>query len=190
MKQWLFSRGVKWTFILLTLTIAGTLLTQYAIRYGDEELDRYHGIDRGAKEKLFKSVRKILRDSDRLELYSLDPDPLQRRGETSSTFHHFPILGSTVVTDAKKQKTIVSDVEYGIKKSDGSMAMCFNPRHGIRATSKETTADLVICFECSTVRLSCGNQSNEAALSTSSYAKPLLDTILMDANVSLTPKSK
>jgi hypothetical protein len=32
-------------------------------------------------------------------------------------------------------------------------AACFNPRHGVRAKSKEGMVDLVICFECSSVEL-------------------------------------
>jgi hypothetical protein len=190
MKHWLFSRGVKWAFILVILVVAGTMLTQYAIRYGEEEVDRQLGRDSGSDEKLFRSVRKILRESEQLELYSLDPDPLKRSEETSSTFHHFQILGSTVVTDVKKRQKIVSDVEYGIKKHDGQSAMCFNPRHGIRATSNGTTTDLVICFECRWVRVSCCDQPNEARLGTSLHAEAVLDQILIDANIPLAPKPK
>ena len=42
----------------------------------------------------------------------------------------------------------MSLVYQGVRSSNGTVAACFNPRHGIHATRQGRTVDLLICFEC------------------------------------------
>jgi hypothetical protein len=35
----------------------------------------------------------------------------------------------------------------------GTVAFCFQPRHGVRLTKDDRTVDLLICFECFRVRV-------------------------------------
>jgi hypothetical protein len=44
------------------------------------------------------------------------------------------------------------------------MARCFWPRHAYRVRYKGTTADLLICFECSRIQLEFGDKEQLARL--------------------------
>ena len=46
------------------------------------------------------------------------------------------------------KKAILAALRKGVADSDGMVAACFNPRHGIEATYEGKTVELVICFEC------------------------------------------
>jgi hypothetical protein len=52
------------------------------------------------------------------------------------------------LSDAAKCRELSRLVLKGIRDSDLSAAMCFDPRHGLRVRTDAHTLDLVICFEC------------------------------------------
>lgn len=97
-----------------------------------------------------------LQDATSLELYSLDPTPLElsslRRAPgdagAQSIFHNWIVLGSTDVSAAAMRKPLLDSLDAGIADSDGSIAACFEPRHGLRAHYDGKTYDVVICFHC------------------------------------------
>jgi len=71
-------------------------------------------------------------------------------------------------------------------KSDGNGAKCFDPRHGIRATAKGKTVDLVICFECNWVYVYYDNDENRQHVAvTTREPQAVLDKTLKDAGVPL-----
>lgn len=79
---------------------------------------------------------------------------LPRKGEVTQNpprapiFHDYEVLGSVAVSgpDWKRMaQSLVSD----IRASDGSYAMCFDPRHGLKYDFDGHHYELVICFECS-----------------------------------------
>ena len=105
---------------------------------------------RKAAEHALDSVKPILEEPDRLELLSIDwgssriLDP-SRPG----TFHGWRVLKTSVVSDPNTRKQLVAAFETGVEGANVlDEAMCFNPRHGIRAVRDGRTADFVICFEC------------------------------------------
>jgi hypothetical protein len=85
-------------------------------------------------------------------LYTLDP----RGGfgddvNTKRVFHGFKILRKAQVTTEEDKAAILKAFALGVRESDGSLATCFNPRHGLRLVVGSSTNDFTICFECLSV---------------------------------------
>ena len=91
----------------------------------------------------------ILEQADKFELLGLDPRPLQ----AGDGFHGYAIVERTEIKDQATRKKLISALMASMQASHGDVAICFNPRHGISATSKGRQADLVICFECLQAKL-------------------------------------
>jgi hypothetical protein len=68
------------------------------------------------------------------------------------------------------------------------MALCFRPRHGVRAKSGGRAVELVICFECSWVKVYVdGKEVRDEA--TNVAPQKYLDELLTTAKVPLAPKA-
>lgn len=130
---------------------------------------------------LAPSTVRDLQDATRFELLSIEPDPLKK---PKDAFHGWPVLGRTVVADAAVRTRIVTAVQKGIADSDGSVARCFNPRHGIRVQTSERTVDLLICFECQQVQVFEPGRDAYTALTTRD-PQASLDAVLTAAKVPL-----
>jgi hypothetical protein len=87
---------------------------------------------------------------EQLTLYSIDGRRLQPGQEVQANekFHGYPVLGKIEIADADKRKEVFAALKEGLARSNGTMAKCFWPRHGIPAVEKGRTIDYVICFEC------------------------------------------
>ena len=86
------------------------------------------------------------------------------------------------------RKTLLAALEKGAKDNDGTVARCFDPRHGIRVKAGDKTIDLVICFACYQTKVFTGDKLSGDYLTTDS-PQPALNRVLKDANVPL-PKGK
>ena len=96
--------------------------------------------------KLPEGALAALENPESLELLSLDPG--EPGGEAPpSAFHTYAVLGKTPLEGADRTR-IVQALYDGITDSDGTVAACFEPRHGIRAKGAGHTVDVVICFKC------------------------------------------
>ena len=73
--------------------------------------------------------------------------------------------------------------------SKGLVAGCFNPRHGIRATAGGKTVELVICYECLSMKVYVDGKAKRAVLTTSSPAI-VFNQALKDAKVPLPKQAK
>ena len=110
-----------------------------------------------SRNQLPAAAITILTRADHFELLSLDPRLGDRTDE--NTFHGYRVLARVPISDANGRQKLVSALREGMRESSGTIAACFNPRHGIHALYKGKQADLVICFECLQVQLfgdSCG----------------------------------
>lgn len=88
---------------------------------------------------------------DELILYAIDGLVNEPPGGTVTDdkyFRGYVILGKVEITDAAVRHNIVKAIEDGFKESDGSVAACFWPRHGVQIVSKGKLVDYVICYEC------------------------------------------
>ena len=94
-----------------------------------------------------RKAAKLLRAADTIEVYSLHPE-----SEGEPRFHGWKVLGKVAVRGPKRKGLAESVIRHMLPH--GMMyAACFNPRHGLRASSPQGTVDFVICFECAGVEV-------------------------------------
>ncbi|MCZ7648892.1 MAG: hypothetical protein M5U26_27155 [Planctomycetota bacterium] len=93
-------------------------------------------------------AQTVLEKAETFILYSLDPAASRGEEKPKDAFHGYAVLGQTEVKDADARAKLVEAFKKGVKENQGEVAMCFEPRHGIRVKKGETTVDFVICFEC------------------------------------------
>ena len=107
------------------------------------------GCRRGSKLPAFEPA---LAEAKQVELSSIDPSHGNPDGR--SVFDVYSVsLGSITLTAPDDVQTVRSAIVESLRKSDGSMARCFNPRHKLTVKSEDRTWDALICFECSQLRL-------------------------------------
>ena len=105
--------------------------------------------------RIAAAIEKIPPSKVKLFLYSLNPRPVfgEKTPENSEkVFYRYPILGRIELTSAEEKRRLLESFAKGVSESDGTVAMCFNPRHGIRIITGTATNDFVICFECQQVQ--------------------------------------
>lgn len=97
------------------------------------------------------------------ELLSLDP--ADRKENPPGGFHGFVVLGKTRVNHAATQAKLIQAVFEGTKKGlKIDPAACFEPRHGLRLKHQGKNVDLVLCFECHTMKVYGADQKAEVCL--------------------------
>lgn len=124
--------------------------------------------------ELPKEVQEAFAKAESIELYSLSPF---RELKPTEGFRGWLIMGKTIV---KEPKAVLEAVEKGAKDSDGKVAKCFEPRHGIRAGD----VDLVICFACLQTYVYQG-EKRVASFPTTREPAALLNKILSNAGIPL-----
>jgi hypothetical protein len=154
-----------------------------------------------------KLAQETLVNAERIELFSLDPSESDPRADEDSVanakaakdrFYGVPVLGRLKVSDENVRRKLVKTVVDGVNESMyGEQALCFIPRHGIRATSGDFTVELVICFECQRLKGvvfrgdASGNDARERwASAIKETSQKYLDEILTAAKVPLPPKPR
>jgi len=94
--------------------------------------------------------------AESMELFALHPYPHSEEGtppDRGSSFHGYRILGRASLAAEDRVTELARLVIRGIRASDGRVAACFDPRHGIRVTGGGRQVDLVICYECLQMQL-------------------------------------
>ncbi len=140
-----------------------------------------------ADNELPKDVREAFNKATEFECYSLDPSRVLKKNDKDMYFHNWKVLGKTTLKgdDAKKVRAAI---DKGRKNSDGSVALCFNPRHGVRILHGKKTYDLLICYECHSAMIFEGDQKIGEFLTAPGPEKSL-NKVLQAANVPL-PKQR
>jgi hypothetical protein len=109
-------------------------------------------------------------------LYSLDPN-YEAAKTASERFSGWAVLGKVDLSEADAKTALDqlwADVEGG-----RSMAMCFQPRHGL---TSEGGLQIVICFECAQAQFrEDGAQTETLAIGSSSLET--LNTLLRAQNI-------
>jgi len=93
---------------------------------------------------------RLLDGAPRVELFTLRPasarmEPVEPNVEL---FHDYPVLGRATLNDPRRASELARLIQRGLDASDGSAAMCFIPRHGLRVERDGESLELVICYEC------------------------------------------
>jgi len=86
--------------------------------------------------------------ADSARVYALHPYPHAVEADPGPRFHDYLVLGEAELADVADGDYLLALLELGIEGSDGRVAGCFNPRHGLRVEKDGRTTDFVICFEC------------------------------------------
>ena len=144
-------------------------------------------VGRSHGDEIPADAKTALEKATEWELYSLDPE--HQKDPPKDGFHGWKVLGKTTVKDADTRKTLLAALDKGAKDNDGTVARCFDPRHGIRVKAGDQTIDLVICFECYQVKTFMGDKLGRGFLTTRS-PQPALDKVLTDAKVPLPKKDR
>jgi hypothetical protein len=106
-------------------------------------------------ERLPKKARSVLEQAEQIELFELkfnmqclspELEPIQ-----ANKFQGCDYTKKAVITDVSLKKQILDGLFYAVGSSD-SGAMCFTPRHGLRAIYKDKRVELIICFQCGNFR--------------------------------------
>ena len=118
---------------------------------------------------------------DQLTLYSYKG--LEEPSDISQGVDSYHALGKLEVTDPKQRQQIINALNQGIADSDGEMAACFWPRHGLRTATNGVSRDYVICFECSQYMVYEAGKIETKPISPSPLAT--LNQILKDAKIPL-----
>lgn len=129
--------------------------------------------------KLPADAQAILDKAEQFELFSLDPDRRHADAKDKDSFQGWKVLARTTVKDAEVRKKVLAALTKGMADSDGTVANCFNPRHGLRATHDGKTLDLVICFECK--RIEVVVDGKKSGVRTTASPQSVLGDVLMAA---------
>jgi hypothetical protein len=131
-----------------------------------------------AEQKLPAAARTALEKADAIEVLSLDP----RGGDDSkAAFHDYKVLARATVKEADARKAVVDAVNKGVAESDGSIAKCFEPRHGLHVVYDGKTYDFVICYQCTQIEVYADKADEPETVGTSAASRPALDAALKRA---------
>jgi len=108
---------------------------------------------RARQEPLALELEAMLGPETKIVIYSLDPHEVEGwafSGKKNGTdvLRGFPIRGRAVVGERKEAEELLRALIAGIRESDGTVASCFIPHHGLTIERGAKKVDLVICFTC------------------------------------------
>ncbi len=148
------------------------------------------------------SVQAQFKDSEEMTVYSLEGGfaTLPKAGETrpreqaasdpsEERLHGWKVLGKTPITDLRTRLQIGNAMRAGANSHDRSVVISFDPVHAIRIRSKNKVTDLMISFECGQVKVFENDQLQDSFF-ISKTPRPMLNEILRDANVPLSPRAQ
>jgi hypothetical protein len=136
-------------------------------------------------DKVPENLLTMLEKAEKFEFLSLNPELLNEKAEDE--FHGYKILGKTTIKEEETRKKLIDAFKKGVEENNGAAAACFRPRHGIRVTFKEKTADFVICLECLYMQIFIDDKA-EKGLRTTGSPKEIYNSVLKEAKVPL-PKN-
>jgi hypothetical protein len=139
----------------------------------------------GIKTKLNSQCVKVLENAAEFEIVSIDP--WAKVGSKDATFRGYRLLGKTTVKD-KRIRRQVADAIYDSVNQGTASALCFDPRHVVRASVAGKTFDFVICFQCDNMHVHPGPDDSYWHYPISKSAKPVLQKILNDADIPQAPE--
>ena len=90
-------------------------------------------------------AENALSSPSKVILYSLTPAGNDWKGVNS--FHGYRVLGK-VMLEGEEAFQVSNEFKQAVFRADGSVASCFDPRHGLQVADKTHTFDFVLCYEC------------------------------------------
>jgi hypothetical protein len=137
--------------------------------------------------KLPRNVQTVLENADTFTLFSINPEP-DFEHKAKDTFQNHAIWGQVKIRSAATRKELIDALNKGIGASGGEEALCFNPRHAIRAEKGDKTVELLICFECRQIYITSTWATNVIVITTTPDPAATLNEVLKRAGIPL-PKN-
>jgi hypothetical protein len=140
--------------------------------------------------RLPTEAEALLRGAASIELLALDPLHLPA-GATGEQLHGYAITGHATLNDTDKCQQIANLILRGIRESEGMSAACFNPRHGLRIEHEGKRLELVICFECLSLKAhgnTLGAGIEQTSVLTSQSMEPEVTRIFTAAELTIAGK--
>ncbi|MEZ6018150.1 MAG: hypothetical protein R3F49_23800 [Planctomycetota bacterium] len=129
----------------------------------------------------------LLRGAATLELLALEPDgPLPEQRNDPTCFHGYRVLGRALVSDVATRTQLLDAIGRACRENDGRSAACFAPRHGVRAITEGHTVDLLICFQCLSMRVYADGVSRDSG-DLASTQEPEVSGIFRAQGLSIAP---
>ena len=101
-------------------------------------------------------------------------------------YYGYEVLGKAVISKGNAKELRDSLYSSVAAISMGESAMCFYPRHGLRATRKGKTAELLICFHCMNFyTYTSDGQRHPPMNAISRSAQPVFNRLLSEAGISV-----
>jgi hypothetical protein len=137
--------------------------------------------------KLPDDAVEALKSGVKFILFSLEPFPPSEEMETlkpEQKHYGFKILGSAELLNVDTKNSAIASITEAVKNFNGGSALCFSPRHSLRAiSSKGKIYDFVTCFECRQIYV-CSERKVIGRAGITGTQKPL-DDILTAAKIPL-----
>jgi hypothetical protein len=131
-------------------------------------------------KKVIAAIAKELEQADRIEVFWLDSSGLPKGSKEERAFHGYKILSDVPVEAGERRKEVASFLGRALHWNHFRMALCFNPRHGVRAVIGKRTLEFLICFECWRVSVF-GGERHSGSFALSVPAENLIEQVLYDA---------
>jgi hypothetical protein len=105
-------------------------------------------------KKVMAEMVGFLDKANQIELFRLDPNRLpDGKKDGKKEFHGFEILSAIRVETERQCNEATAFLGKTLHWNELRMALCFDPRHGMRVISGKRTLDFLICFACSRVQI-------------------------------------
>lgn len=101
-------------------------------------------------------TREFLRAATTFEIVAVHPAWATASAKpegVTEIMHGHGVLGRAPIEAASERSAVVDLIDKAIGSSDGAVAGCFNPRHGVSALRGSDRMDILICFECGSMRV-------------------------------------
>lgn len=125
-------------------------------------------------------IQTTLESADTFTLFSIDPTPAFE-GKATNTFQGRIILGQLDVQSRGTRMELIDALNQGISAGK-SVALCFNPRHGMRARKGDETVELLICFECGQIYVTSHSATSQLFMTTTNPAS-IFNRVLKEAGI-------
>jgi hypothetical protein len=116
-------------------------------------------------------VKAVLDNPEHFTLLSIYGEEYPPDITSDTKFHGYDFLGKTEIEDVLERKALIDALYQSIAESTGP-ALCFGPRHAVRAVKGDEIVDLVICFECQQIRILTENPKHVGEHNVSTTDKP------------------
>jgi hypothetical protein len=106
------------------------------------------------RKKFIAEMQGQLDKADRIDLFRLNPSGLpEGNKEGKKEFRRYEVLSELRVEAKEQRKEATAFLGKTLHWNEWRMALCFNPRHGLRAVCGKRTLDFLICFECNRAQI-------------------------------------